>query len=348
MQCLRWLLILLSACILAKMPQRGSSAPMGGDMPGDDYVEQFLEMLSVERAAAAATLSAYRGDIRNFTLFLDGVALADANRESVGAYMAALTRRGVAPATQNRRLAALRRFYKFLILEGKRSDTPCAEMTTLRAGRTLPATLSIADVTRLLETAARPEPKRRDAEYACVRMTCLMEVLYASGMRVSELVSLPAAAAARRERFIMISGKGDRERLVPLTPAAISALARWLPIREQRILAPTAPTARWLFPSSSKRGHLTRQRFAQMVRVLAVRAGVRADISPHTLRHAFATHLLENGADLRSVQQMLGHADISTTQIYTHVIEARLRSLVFDGHPLAREEGENLVHAHDS
>jgi integrase/recombinase XerD len=231
----------------------------------------------------------------------------------------------------------LRQFYRFLYAEGHRKDDPAAAIEGPKRGRPLPKVLTVDDVDRLLG-AARQEPDggRSLAErLRRTRLVCLLEVLYATGLRVSELVSLPIAAARRDARVLLVRGKGNKERLVPLNGAAKAAMADYLALRKEAGLE----ASRWLFPSFGESGHLTRQHFARDLKAVAVAAGMRADkISPHVLRHAFASHLLQNGADLRAVQTLLGHADISTTQIYTHVLEERLKSLVRDLHPLADEK----------
>jgi integrase/recombinase XerD len=236
----------------------------------------------------------------------------------------------MAPRTAARRLSALRQFHRFLNGEGVRPDDPTAALDSPRQGRPLPKYLSEAEVDALLVASrARPGPDG-------VRLVALLELLYATGLRVSELVGLPLAAIARDRRLLSVRGKGNKERLVPLSEPAREALAAWLPLR-QAALGPGS-MSRWLFPSRSRQGHLTRHRFGQLLKELAIAAGLDpAKVSPHVLRHAFATHLLAHGADLRSVQRLLGHADISTTQIYTHVLEDRLRALVHEHHPLAKQ-----------
>jgi integrase/recombinase XerD len=301
-------------------------------------IEAFLEMITAERDAAANTIDGYRRDLLDFAEFLGahGRTPTNADGAAVSAYLAELGRRGFAPASVRRRTSSLRQFYLFLIETGRRDDDPTAALDPPRRGRSLPKILSQQGVTALLETAAaeasiadRPAAARRRA----LRLHCLLEVLYATGLRVSELVALPGMTARGQRRMIAVTGKGGRERLVPLTDAARDALAAW---DSQR------PPGPWLFPSDSRSGHLTRQAFARELKELGARAGIDTrHISPHVLRHAFASHLLENGADLRVVQQLLGHADISTTQIYTHVLEERLRRMVSDHHPLAAKAVQN-------
>ncbi|ESR24101.1 site-specific tyrosine recombinase XerD [Lutibaculum baratangense] len=300
------------------------------------HIEAFLEMIAAERDAAANTLDAYRRDLLDFAGFCAGrqVRLHETDREAVAAYMRDLAARGFAPTTHRRRLSALKQFHRFLIENGVRADDPTHGIEGPQKGRPLPKTLQEKDVTALLDRAeaeigeAGSEFGRRRA----LRTRCLVELLYATGLRVSELVSLPASAARSERPLLMVKGKGGRERLVPLTDKAREAVARWDEAR--RAAGAAGP---WLFPADGEAGHLTRQAFARDLKDLAARAGLPADkISPHVLRHAFASHLLSHGADLRVVQRLLGHADISTTQIYTHVLEERLRRTVTDHHPLAR------------
>lgn len=310
--------------------------------PGSRRLEAFFEMLAAERGAARLTLAAYRNDLADVAGFLArrGVALAHADTAALHDYFAALTTRRLAPRTLARRLSALRQFCRFLVGEGVRPDDPTAGIDAPRLGRPLPKILGEAEIARLIAAAAT-----RPAEEGA-RLRCLLELLYATGLRVSELVGLPLAAAQRDPRFLLVRGKGGKERVVPLSGPAREALAAYLECRPRflpRLLPPGRPadpkTARWLFPSRGAAGHLTRQRCGQLLKELALAAGLDpALLSPHVLRHAFATHLLDHGADLRSVQQMLGHADISTTQIYTHVQGARLRRLVETAHPLARRK----------
>jgi integrase/recombinase XerD len=299
-------------------------------------VELFLDMLSAERGAAANTIEAYRRDLADFIETAPGGA-AGASSDDLRNYVAGLARRGMAASSQARRLSALRQFYRFLYAEGRRGDDPAAALAGPKRGRTLPKVLSVDEVDRLL-TAAHQTPEGEQGSAAerlrGLRMVCLLEVLYATGLRVSELIALPASASRQDARLLVVRGKGDKERLVPLNQAAKTAMADYLGAREAAGLA----ASRWLFPSFGESGHLTRQHFARELKALAAAAGLRADrVSPHVLRHAFASHLLQNGADLRSVQMLLGHTDISTTQIYTHVLEDRLKSLVRDLHPLAEE-----------
>ena len=289
-------------------------------------------MLLAERGASANTVEAYRRDLAGFGSFLArrGVALEGADITALRAYLASQARAGMAPRTAARRLSALRQFHRFLNGEGVRPDDPTAALDSPRQGRPLPKYLSEAEVDALLVASrARPGPDG-------VRLVALLELLYATGLRVSELVGLPLAAIARDRRLLSVRGKGDKERLVPLSEPAREALAAWLPLRQ--VALGRGSMSRWLFPSHGRQGHLTRHRFGQLLKELAIAAGLDpAKVSPHVLRHAFATHLLAHGADLRSVQRLLGHADISTTQIYTHVLEDRLRALVHEHHPLAKQ-----------
>ena len=296
--------------------------------------EAFLEMLAAERGASLNTQLAYGRDLEQLRAWLatKGVALVSADEAALRGYLAALSRAQVAPATAARRLSCLRQFYRFLYSEGLREDDPTARLDSPRKSRPLPKILSEQDVDRLLIAAHAQD----DAEG--LRLAALIEMLYATGMRVSELVGLPLAALREGTAAILVRGKGGKERLVPLNDAARESLGAYLEVRDQFV--GEGLQSRWLFPSRGESGFLTRQRFAQRLKEVALMAGIaRESISPHVLRHAFASHLLAHGADLRSVQQMLGHADISTTQIYTHVLEERLRSLVANHHPLARGSG---------
>jgi integrase/recombinase XerD len=297
------------------------------------HLEAFLEMLAAERGAAPLTLAAYQNDLSSLAGFLapGGVALEAADREKLHAYLASPATARLTPRTLARRISAMRQFYKFLLLEGVRQDDPTTELDTPRLGRPLPKILSEAEIKSLID-ATQSWPGEEGT-----RLGCVLELLYATGLRVSELVTLPLAAARRDPRFLVVSGKGGKERLVPLSEPARAALRKYLECREDFL--PDSRPSRWLFPSRGRAGHLTRQRTGQLLKELATRAGLDPDrLSPHVLRHAFASHLLDHGADLRSVQQMLGHADIATTQIYTHVETERLRKLVESAHPLARRK----------
>jgi len=296
------------------------------------HLEAFLEMMSAERGAAPLTLTAYQTDLTDLAAHLaaNGAALEAAGADELHAYLASPATSRLTPRTLARRISAMRQYYKFLLLEGVRPDDPTTDLGTPRLGRPLPKILSETEVRALID-AAQTWPGREGA-----RLSCILELLYASGLRISELVTLPLAAVRRAPRFLLIAGKGGKERVVPLSEPARVALEKYLERREKFL--PDTQSSRWLFPSRGT-GHLTRQRTGQLLKELAAKAGLDPDrVSPHVLRHAFASHLLDHGADLRSVQQMLGHADISTTQIYTHVEIERLRRLVESAHPLARRK----------
>lgn len=308
----------------------------------EQTIEMFLEMLSAERGAAANTISAYRRDLEDFRNFLHRRArlIAAAAPPDISAYVAEASATGLKATSLARRLSAVRQLYKFLVAEGQVTADPTLGQAGPRKERALPKTLNVAEVDRLIETAAQRAAKAKGLErLRAVRLHCLIEMLYATGMRVSELVSLPRDVLAGDARVLTIKGKGGRERLVPLNSKARAALEHYLQLgREPNDAVAATVATKWLFPSKSTQGHLTRQRFGQDLKDLAAEAGLDPDrISPHVLRHAFASHLLDRGADLRSVQQLLGHADISTTEIYTHVLEERLKKLVHEHHPLAKK-----------
>ncbi|MGQ0671516.1 MAG: site-specific tyrosine recombinase XerD [Hyphomicrobium sp.] len=302
-------------------------------------IAAFLDMLASERGAARNTLDAYTRDLEHLADFLRqrGLTLTAATRSDLTAYLQSLASE-LAPASRARRLSAMRQLYRFLAAEGHVTDDPTTGLQTPGRARRLPRTLSVAEVDRLIEAAkAATNGVSGGALVRAVRFHCLLELLYASGMRVSELVALPRATLDGDDRGLTIRGKGGRERLVPINGAARIAMDRYLSLgaRSEDGVAPALRT-RWLFPSKSAGGHLTRQRFAQDLKDCALASGLDpVRVSPHVLRHAFASHLLDRGADLRSVQQLLGHADISTTEIYTHVLEERLKALVLEHHPLA-------------
>lgn len=302
------------------------------------WISAFLEARAAELGAAQNTLAAYARDLSDFTAWLEraGNSLAGASQRDIEAYLVALDARGLATATRARRLSAIRQFYAFCFEERLREDNPAARIRGPGRDRRLPRTLTEADVDRLL--AAARETGRGKAERA--RNTCLMELLYATGMRVSELVSLPVSAARGNPELLLIRGKGGKERMVPLSPPARAALAGWLALRDAAEAAARAEgraASAFLFASRGASGHLTRHWFYNFIKQLAVKANVDpGTVTPHTLRHAFATHLLANGADLRAIQTLLGHADVATTEIYTHVLDERLRQLVQDHHPLTR------------
>ena len=307
--------------------------------PSALQVESFLEMMSAERVAATNTLQSYERDLEDARSILNArsVRLTEATPDDLRAYLAHLARQGFAASSQARRLSALRQFFKFLYGEGLRGDEPTGILDAPRKARSLPKTLSVEDVGRLIARAEAEAAEPGDGLLLRRRMHLLVELLYATGLRVSELVSLPASVLAQTGRFLVVKGKGNKERLVPLSRAAVAALETYGEALAAEIGDdPAAGT--FLFPAKSKEGHLPRQVFARDLKALAGRAGIRAStLSPHVLRHAFASHLLQNGADLRAVQELLGHSDISTTQIYTHVLEERLHQLVQTHHPLAKQ-----------
>jgi integrase/recombinase XerD len=314
------------------------SPPASDRPPADRHLEAFVEMLRAERNAAENTVSAYERDLRDFAAHAmrAGSRLGTADADHLRGYLANLDAAGMTPRTVARRLSALRQFYRFMLSEGWRSDDPTATLDSPRLGRPLPRVLSEDEVERLIaESAALPGPEG-------MRLAAMLELVYGTGLRVSELVGMPLAAVLRDVRFLVVRGKGNKERMIPLGEPAADALRRYLETRDHFLrkskdgkLVPSS----WLFPSSGAEGHLTRRRVGQLLKMLAPRAGIaRERLSPHVLRHAFASHLLDHGADLRSVQKMLGHADIATTEIYTHVAGARLRSLVRDRHPLAERK----------
>jgi integrase/recombinase XerD len=303
-------------------------------MSGAAWVEAFLEMMAAERGAARNTLTAYGKDLADAGGFLAsrGETLADASAEAIEAWFADLGARGLSPATAARRRAAVRQFYRFVLGEGWRADDPSRRVDAPKKGRPLPKVLSRDEVDRLVAAAAA-----RDGAQG-LRLAAMIELIYASGLRISELIGLPFAALARDPAYLIVKGKGGKERLAPLNEAARTAVKAYLVARPS-FFPKGAKDSPWLFPSRRGGGRLTPRRFAQLLDEAAADAGVDpAKVSPHVLRHAFATHLLEGGADLRVVQTLLGHADIATTQIYTHVAEDRLREVVETKHPLARRE----------
>lgn len=305
-------------------------------------IEAFLEMMSAERGAAGNTLISYERDLTDLHDFLKErhVSMMEAASADLSAYLADLAKRGFEATSQARKLSSTRQFYKFLYAEGLRGDDPSSVLDAPKKGRALPKILSIAQVDQLLLLAAEEAELEGPDKIHRLRTLALLELLYATGMRVSELVSLPANVVGKQERFLVVRGKGNKERLVPLSRSAIEALKRYGEARRVDLAAKGVESG-FLFPSISKQGFLPRQVFARELKDLAIRAGLNADsVSPHVLRHAFASHLLENGADLRAVQELLGHSDISTTQIYTHVLEERLQMLVHTHHPLAKQ-GKN-------
>jgi integrase/recombinase XerD len=299
-----------------------------------------MEMLTAEKGAADNTRRAYARDLDDFIAFLAKrrhKPLAAVEPADISAYLRAASEAGLAPASRARRLSAIRQLFKFLVAEGVMDESPADRLAGPRRARPLPRTLSAAEVDRLIETARRRVGATTGRDrFRALRLYALIEMLYATGMRVSELVTLPRSVLAGDGRVLLIRGKGGRERIVPLNGAARAALDRYLSVGFEDGVAPMVRT-KWLFASRGAEGHLTRQRLGQELKELAAEAGLDPErVSPHVLRHAFASHLLDRGADLRSVQQLLGHADISTTQIYTHVLEERLKQLVFERHPLAK------------
>jgi integrase/recombinase XerD len=295
------------------------------------FEDNFLEMLAAERGAAVNTLESYRRDLARFAAFLRKDP-ADATPDDIRKYLKSLAGLGMAPSTSARHLSTLRQFYRFLFSEGLRPDNPSTTIESARRRRPLPKILSADEVKRLLDTVHAKV--KAEASERNLRLVALIELLYATGLRVSELVGLPASAAVGDPRYLTVRGKGGRERIVPLGGSARRALEAYLAARPTP--GPRETPSKYLFPSRGEDGHLTRIRLSQMLKDLAVESGLEPrKVSPHVLRHAFASHLLANGADLRAVQQMLGHADISTTEIYTHVLEERLKSLVNRAHPLA-------------
>ena len=340
------LLILIQEPSLQPFPQAGEGGARSKRRfrmkPSDErLIDLYLDMLAAERGAAANTLEAYRRDLTDFSADLTehGNGIAKAESDDIRDYLGRLAARGFSASSVARRLSAIRQLYRFLYAEGNRKEDPAAAIEGPKRGRQLPKVLSVSHVDQLLATAR----KGMEGDGAIMRrvraarLNCLLEVLYATGLRVSELVTLPASAAQRDQRMLIVRGKGNKERLVPLNEAARVAMRDYLALREEAAREKKGSTkaAKWLFPSFGASGHLTRQHFARDLKALATATGLRAkQVSPHVLRHAFASHLLQNGADLRAVQTLLGHADISTTQIYTHVLEERLKSLVRDLHPL--------------
>jgi integrase/recombinase XerD len=313
-------------------------------------IHLFLDMLAAEQGAGDNTLDAYRRDLLDFSEFLarDRQGFAGVETQTLRDYLADLDARGFKSSSVARRLSAMRHLFRFLLHERIRSDDPAVILSGPKRGRGLPKVLSISDVDRLLMRAkalANAPEASASQRLRALRLYCLLEVLYATGLRVSELVALPLSASRRDARMIVVRGKGDKERLVPLNEPSRQAMADYLAamqvLKPEKSSGPAAKNrsaSKWLFPSFGESGHLTRQHFARDLKELAAAAGLAPRlVSPHVLRHAFASHLLHNGADLRIVQTLLGHTDISTTQIYTHVVEERLKSLVRDLHPLAEK-----------
>lgn len=303
-------------------------------------IELFLEMMAAERGAADNTLTSYRRDLDDAAHFIKTHArrdLAGATQADLDAYLASMSSAGFAATSQARHLSCLRQFYRFLYQEGQRDDDPTSQIRSPTKAKSLPKTLSQDDVGDLLEAARNgvdSAGKSWKMQFHALRMHALVELIYATGLRVSELVTLPVSVARRDEPFFIVRGKGNKERLVPLPPKARSALDDFLACRDKH---PKADQCKWLFAADAFDKPMARQVFARDLKALGARCGLDAALlSPHVMRHAFATHLLNNGADLRVVQQLLGHADISTTQIYTHVLDERLHALVQNHHPLAK------------
>lgn len=312
-------------------------------MSGAQWIDAFLEAQAAEQGAARNTLEAYARDLADFTGWLERARLdpASAQRADIERYLVDLDAQGLARATRARRLSAVKQLYRFAFEDRLRADNPALQIKGPGRESRLPKTLDEAEVDRLLEASRNTGRGARDR----CRNTCLMELLYATGMRVSELVSLPVAAARGDPQMLMIRGKGGKERMVPLSSPARTALEEWLAMHDAQAEADRsrgkAPSP-YLFASSGKAGHLTRHRFYMLIKEMAVTAGVSpAKVTPHTLRHAFATHLLAHGADLMAIQALLGHADVATTEIYTHVLDARLQALVEEHHPLSTPRDED-------
>ncbi len=311
-------------------------------MKDQHLIELFLEMILTERAASINTIESYRRDLEQFISSVPKVSgdiLCVASRDDLRRYLGLLEKNKFAATTAARKLSCLRQFFKFLFAEGIREDNPALDLDSPNIGRSLPKLLSEEDVSKLLSAAK--QKAERNEKLPDIRLWALLELLYATGLRVSELVSLPASVFRSGEPYIYVRGKGDKERLVPLSERALAAVDRYIECmntdRDNKGRLKYKPPQKWLFPSRGKLGHLTRHRFAQLLKEMGNEVGISPKtLSPHVVRHAFATHLLSNGADLRAVQKMLGHADISTTQIYTHVLEERLKSLVQSKHPLVK------------
>ena len=301
-------------------------------------IEAFLEMMSAERGAGINTLAAYGRDLRDFAGSIK-ISVLEASREDIRSYLTGLARAGLAASSQARRLSALRQFYGFLHGEEMRADNPCLVVETPRRSRPLPKILARGDMEKMIAEAAAQAEKSAEGK----RLLCIVEMLYAAGLRVSELAGLPLATVKGKDGFLLIKGKGGKERLAPLNGSAREAIRAYLDVRAEFLPKNMPRAERYLFCSRGKEGFLTRQRLHQLLKGLALKAGLDpAKVSPHVLRHAFATHLVEGGADLRSVQTLLGHADIATTEIYTHVAKDHLRKVINRAHPLARPRPQTL------
>ncbi len=314
---------------------------MSGPASDELWISTFLQAQAAELGAATNTLLAYGRDLKDFATWLEHrkTSFEQADRDRIEAYLIDCDAQGLSRATRARRLSAIKQLYRFAFEEGWRQANPAIQIKGPGRKKQLPKTLDVPEVDRLLEAARQTGRSPADR----IRNTCLMELLYATGMRVTELVSLPVSSARGDPRMLLVLGKGGKERMVPLSPPARDALAVWLEERdkaEDASVEKGGTRSKFLFPSRGKSGHLTRHRFFLLVKELAVQGGVSPEkVTPHTLRHAFATHLLANGADLRSIQTLLGHADIATTEIYTHVLDERLSELVLEHHPLAKDKG---------
>ncbi|MDC0349281.1 site-specific tyrosine recombinase XerD [Alphaproteobacteria bacterium] len=297
------------------------------------YIDQFIEMLAAERGSAKNTLESYRRDLEDCSLFLknNNIEIERSEADTLRLYLGSLHDRGMKASSISRCLSALKQFFQFLITEEICQEDPTSLLARPKKEKPLPKIITEEEITRLLKSAAQDSSAEGD------RLEALLEILYAAGLRVSELISLEHDSILREEEVLIIRGKGGKERMVPLSSYALKALQKYLKVRHDFI--PSKGMSRWLFPSYGKSGHLTRQRFGQLLKGLAVEAGIDPEkISPHVIRHAFATHLLNGGADLMSVQNMLGHADISTTQIYTHVMHKKLQEVIQQCHPLSQKE----------
>ena len=301
------------------------------------WIQGFLEAQAAELDAATNTRLAYRRDLANFSDWLERKSLhfATVTQDNIEGYLIKCDAEGLSASTRARRLSAIKQLFRFAFEEGLRDDNPAMQIKGPKKAKSRPKTLSVEEVEALLAAA-------RDWGSASLRNTCLMELLYATGMRVSELVELPVSAARGDPRMLLVKGKGGKERMVPLSPPARDALAAYIVERDEKETEKRykcIPESKFLFPSRGKLGHLTRHRFFGLIKEIAVKAGVSPEkVTPHTLRHAFATHLLAGGADLRAIQTMLGHADVATTEIYTHVLDERLTELVMNHHPLSNKK----------
>ncbi|MEL6102513.1 MAG: site-specific tyrosine recombinase XerD [Pseudomonadota bacterium] len=311
-------------------------------MTGQQWISVFLEAQAAELGAATNTLLAYGRDLKDVVAWMQprNQSFETLQRSDIEDYLIHCEAQGLAASTRARRLSAIKQIYRFAFEEGWRKDNPAIQITGPSPSKRLPKTLDQAEVEQLLEAARGFGRTKADK----LRNTCMLELLYATGMRVSELVSLPVASARGNPQMLLVLGKGGKERMVPLSPPARLALNVWLSVRDElddEAHAKGAPPSRFLFPSRGAAGHLTRIWFHGLVKDLAAAAGIDpAKVTPHTLRHAFATHLLEGGADLRAIQTMLGHADVATTEIYTHVVDSRLNELVLEKHPLAQKSSD--------